>query len=213
VKYRYKFFYMRNQLFLGFILVLIFISTDGICQQTSESEKNNSSKNAIYGENMMFLMLGVKYDRNILKKNNFKLNAGIGLGSTVPLFIPDNISCPLELNMLFGKVHHLEIGVMIAPTRWFSKNYSDGTFFGVREVYTENISTIPAYFRCGYRYQKETGVFVKVNVGQPIMNLNKNYPNFFSYNYIIKSNQKSDLPSGLKTPILFWPSVGIGYSF
>jgi hypothetical protein len=204
---------MKDQLLLGFILVLIFFSTVGKCQQINENEKSNSPKNAIYGENMMFLIFGVKYDRNILEKNNFKLNAGIGLGSTVPLFIPASISCPVDVNVLFGKVHHLEIGVMILPTLWFSKNYTSTNFFGAGEKYTENANSMPAYIRFGYRYQKEKGIFVKINIGQPIISLYKNDPEFISHNYIFKANKKNELAKELKAPLLLWPSVGIGYSF
>jgi hypothetical protein len=199
-------------IFLG-VLFLVLTSFSAICQLLADKEKNSFPKNAIYLENTLFLINAVKYDRNIFTKNNFKLNVGIGVGANAPLFIPFNISSPVDVTLLFGSVHHLELGLHAIPTFWFSKNYKSVDFFGGGETYTKNTTTTPLYFRLGYRYQKEKGLFFKANIGPPLSNLGKNDPDFFNYNYATEPSEFKDVNSEVRPILFLWPSAGVGYSF
>ena len=200
---------MKNLLCLNLLLIYSAIS---ICQTTNSLEKN-IPKNAVYVENLVGLSFGINYERNLFSKSKYKLNAGIGISSMVPLFIPKNISCPINVNFLYGSVHHLEMGLMVLPTYWYSKNYEAVDFFGDGEIYKENEVAIPAFFRVGYRYQKDEGLFIKALVGPPLFNLNKSDPEFFNYNFISENNELGDVPANARMFLFLWPSIAVGKTF
>lgn len=184
----------------------------GICQLPDKQEKSFYTSNALYLDNIGGAFFGIKYDRNILRINNFKINTAIGLSTMPPILIPPNISSPLEINILYGLAHHLEVGLIAMPVYWFTKGFSYFMLFGNGPTYHKNALTISSFFRLGYRYQKGKGIFFKTSIGPPLFELYSNYPEYEYFDYF-KGRKEMEKTENNPMLILLWPGIGIGYSF
>ena len=197
---------------LAILLFLFKCPLTAICQLPDKQEKSFYASNALYVDNISGAFFGIKWDRNILRKNNFKVNAAIGISTVPPIMIPANIGSPLEINFLYGLTHHLEIGLMAMPIYWFSEGFSYFSLFGKGPTYHKNALTISSFFRLGYRYQKGKGIFFKTSIGPPLLELFNNYPDYKYFDYY-KGHKEIEKTENNPILNLLWPGIGIGYSF
>ena len=200
-------------------MLFIFLSSlQGISQEPGIDTNKLYSSTAIYGETLTLVSWGIKYDRNILKKNKFyrcKINAGIGISAVGMYGSPLGVSCPVEVNLLFGSLHRFQLGFMALNIFWFTKDYHSSGLFGGGDYYGKNNFSTPFFIRLGYRYQKKNNIFLKTSIGPYLFEYYNNYPSseFFPFNF---SQVREDLyyPEDIVQIILFflWPSIGIGVS-
>ena len=148
----------------------VILSAGVFAQQAKDTTK--IAKNTIYTELIGFsYYYSINYDRLLFCKNKFKIAARIGV-SFFPnlnnnISIMDVFSFPFEVDLLYGKKHHLEVGFGGKP---LIKVYSSDLL----KVYDNYISY---GLRIGYRYQRPAGgFFFKFDI-VPIVLLPRIWPN------------------------------------
>ena len=99
------------------------------------------------------------YEYLFLKKEQFKLLARAGIGSTktrdyTDSYNPD-ISIPFGINAIYGNKHHIEIGIGQTITSKIEAN--------TKTWEPERSNNFHANFTIGYRYQTEQGLLLRAS--------------------------------------------------
>jgi hypothetical protein len=137
---------MKNLLIFLLLLFLL------LSANTLQAQKDTTiARNTLYFEGLGNAGLySINYDRIFFIKKQ-KLSWRVGFSIIPPDMTPALFTFPLELNLLFGKKHHFEIG------------------FGLSYIYEGTnlrpISVLIVGGLAGYRFQKpEGGLFFKAGV-------------------------------------------------
>ena len=173
---------MKKLLLIVFYLSFILLNDNCFSQNnidTLKAEKEQIGQHTIYAEglgNAYWYNIGYDYTLKLKEKHKLSFNFGVSYSFLFAL-------AP-EISYLYGKKHHLELGV--GATYWMSiYNPIDYTGFW----------DIP--FRIGYRYQRENGGFFFKIAYMPVFTIQENF------------DGENDFRGF--TPL--WGGVAFGYTF
>ena len=156
------------------------------CIDTLKAEKEQIGQHTIYAEglgNAYWGWYSIGYDYTLKLKPKHKLSFNFGINS---YFVIPILTLAPQISYLYGKKHHLELGV--GATYWM--NISN-------PVYYTGMWYIP--FRIGYRYQRENGGFFFKIAYMPGFWFDRHY------------EEDRIIPIKDFTP--YWGGVAFGYTF
>lgn len=187
------------QKLLSIILCLQFMSlinNDCFAQDNTDTK---SAQHTVYVEglgNAGFYSIGYDYTLKLHERHKLSFKCGLGYipeyNKSDKRFMFEAFQLPIapEISYLYGKKHHLELGVGVTCMPGFDSPvqfiHNDGWRWSVP-------------FRIGYRYQKENGGFFFKAAGIPII--------WLIYG---QDTEDSDIPEKLFVP---WGGVAVGYTF
>ena len=141
----------------SFVIILLFLSSVFcFAQDTIKNEKKQSGQHSVYmeffGNAGLWYSIGYDYMLNLKEKHKLSFNCGFQYFpyTDYNLVLEESVfTLSPQINYLYGKKHHLELGVGITYDLVIRyRNSVDKTATGW---------SVP--FRIGYRYQKEDGGF------------------------------------------------------
>ncbi len=143
----------RTYIFFRFFVILFYANLS-FGQGDSSIKKSAIAKNTIFVEGLgNGGLYSLNFDRIVLIKNSMKLSGRIGLSYYIKL--KNLFTYPLEVNLMYGKKGHIEVGIAYTPVFTLYKKdllklYDVYAFSGIRIGYRYQVLDGGLFFRLGF---------------------------------------------------------------
>lgn len=152
------------------IATILFYCCCGVCLSQSSINQDSIKRKNIVQHSLFIEFFGssasyynLMYDCSFLLAEKHKIAIAAGIGYLPPLPVLEthpSVNVSLQANYLYGKKHHLEIGVGVAfPELYAPTNisYSSDGRYEVSDDWRFSTNHLIIPVRIGYRYQKNRG--------------------------------------------------------